>query len=61
MDVGSVGQASTLLAEANLKSDVSIALISKSIDANRDNGAAMVKMLEQSVNPSVGQNIDISL
>ena len=61
MDVGSVGQASTLLAEANLKSDVSIALISESIDANRDNGAAMVKMLEQSVNPSVGQNIDISL
>lgn len=58
----------TLSVNLNLvdtSSKVSIAMLSKSLDSAEAAGAAMVKMMNQSmelaVNPHIGGNIDLSL
>jgi hypothetical protein len=38
-----------------------MAMLDKTLDADQDNGEALTRMLERSVNPLVGQNIDIRL
>jgi len=60
MDIAGVSMA---LAQANLKSDVGTAVLSKAMDANESLGDGIVRMIdksamERSVNPSVGANID---
>ena len=42
-------------------SDISVAVLGKTLDNFKDNGADMVKMMEQSVNPYVGGNFDMSV
>lgn len=42
-------------------SDVSTAVLAKNLDTCEELGDGMVKMMEQSVNPELGQNIDIRL
>lgn len=39
--------------------DVSIAVLSKNLDTIEDLGQSMIKMMEQSVAPHLGQNIDL--
>lgn len=39
--------------------DVGIAVLAKNLDTIRQAGASMIKMMEQSVNPHLGNNIDI--
>lgn len=63
MDIAGV---STALANVSLNSDASIAVLNKAMDANESIGAGMVKMIdaaamEQSVNPYVGSNLDLSI
>lgn len=58
MDVGSV---STGIALANLSTDVSVAVLSKSLDTIDDLSNGMQKILESSVMPHLGQNIDFSV
>ncbi len=40
---------------------VSTAVLGKSIDMSREIGDAMVKMMENSVNPGVGGNVDFRI
>ncbi len=41
--------------------DIGVAMLDKSLDNFRENGAEMVKMMEQSVTPYLGSNFDMSV
>ena len=55
MDIASL---STAMSTQNLLNDVSVAMLSKSLDTVEDMGDGMVKIMESSVTPYLGQNID---
>mgnify|MGYP000012757542 len=40
---------------------IDMAMLKKSLDAVETNGAMITQMMEQSVNPNIGANIDIRL
>ena len=61
MEIQGLGLSSTVLSNANTSSAVGIALLDKALSADQESGDALVKMLERSVNPLVGQNIDIRI
>lgn len=50
--------APSAISSANAGSQVGVAMLSKSLDTQQQSGSSMVKMMEQSVNPSVGSNFD---
>lgn len=58
MDVAGL---STMMKGGQLMQDVSVRVLSMSLDTLEAAGDGMRKMMEMSVNPSVGGNIDISL
>lgn len=63
MDIAGV---STALSNVSTQSQVSMAVLSKAMDANETMGAGMVKMIdaaamEQSVNPEIGANFDVRI
>lgn len=47
--------------QMQLATEVGIALLDKSMDTMQDMGDGMVKMMEASVTPHIGQNIDVSV
>lgn len=55
MDIASL---STAMSTQNILNDVSVAMLSKSLDNVEDMGDGMVKIMESSVTPYLGQNID---
>ena len=55
MDIASL---STAMRTQNILNDVSVAMLSKSLDTVEDMGDGMVKIMESSVTPYLGQNID---
>ena len=57
LDIPSV---STYMAQSNVQSAVGTSVLSMTLDDNKKWEAAY-KMMEQSVNPNIGSNIDISL
>ncbi|MGN0154954.1 MAG: YjfB family protein [Lachnospiraceae bacterium] len=61
MEIQGLGLSSTVLSNANTSSSVGMALLDKALETDQANGDALTKMLERSVNPLVGQNIDIRL
>ena len=61
MDIQGLSLASITLSSANVNTDIGMALLSKSLEASDETGAAMIEILEKSVNPMVGQNIDIRI
>lgn len=58
MDIASL---STALSMSKLNNDVGVAMLGKQLDMVEVMGDSMVKALEQSVNPHLGANIDISV
>lgn len=56
MDVAAL---SVAMNQADLMNAVSTEVLSKSLDTFEDMGESQVKMLEQSVQPQLGQNIDM--
>lgn len=44
---------------SSTQSAASIMLLSKTLDTEKQMGDNFIKMMEQSVNPNLGQNIDI--
>lgn len=63
MEINGLGMSSTVLANtsANTQSTVGMMMLNKALDADQMNGDVLTQMLERSVNPMVGQNIDIRL
>lgn len=49
------------LTAVDTMNQINFAILGKSLDTIETMGDGMVKMLEQSVTPNLGQNIDISL
>lgn len=49
------------IAQTNVLNQVNIAMLSKSLDTTEAIGDGLTKMLEQSVTPSIGGNIDVSI
>lgn len=56
-----IASLSMVMSRNNAISDVGTALMAKSLDTFEQNGAALTKMMELSVNPSVGGNFDMSV
>lgn len=58
MDIAAL---SISMKQASLAQQVSIAMTKKVMDTAEVNAQALTKMMEQSVNPNLGKNIDISV
>lgn len=58
MDIAGLSMAISTIKVVN---DVSTAVLGKSLDTSKELGDSFIKMMEQSVNPGVGQNIDIRM
>ncbi|MCR4923116.1 MAG: YjfB family protein [Lachnospiraceae bacterium] len=58
MDIPALSMA---MSQANVLNQVGTAVLSQSLDTFEGEAADMVKMLEQSVTPELGGNIDIRL
>ena len=52
---------SVAMSQANIVNQYNIAVLAKTLDTVEESGAMMIKMMEQSVNPHLGQNIDITV
>lgn len=52
---------SVAMSQANTINQVNIAVLNKTLDTVEESGAMMIKMMEQSVTPHLGQNIDVSI
>jgi hypothetical protein len=53
-----IAQLSMDMSTQNILSDVSVAVLKNSLDTMEDLGNGMTKMMESSVTPYLGQNID---
>lgn len=47
------------LRAADINSQLGTAILSKSLETVEDMGDSMIKMMEQSVHPELGRNIDV--
>lgn len=56
-----IASLSIAMAQNKSQTDYGMAMLSKSLDTLEANGAALTKMMELSVNPSVGSNFDMSV
>ena len=56
-----LSMSSNVLSNANTRSSVSTEVLNKTLDTDKANGQALTRMLERSVNPMIGQNIDIRI
>lgn len=61
MDVMDIAGLSMNMAQSNVIRDVNLALMSDVLDQAKQNSMALTKMMESSVTPNLGQNIDIRL
>lgn len=52
---------STSLSTINVVNDVQVAVLRQSLDTLETSGDSLTKMMEASVNPELGQNIDIRI
>lgn len=58
MDIAALSSA---LSQQRLMSDFSVAIMSKTLDTAENTGDTLTKMMEQSVQPNLGQNIDVTV
>ncbi len=63
MNIAAVGNSNITLAVSDTGSmnAIDMAMLRKSLDTVETSGAMLTQMMEQSVNPNVGANIDICL
>lgn len=61
MNIAAIGNSNLTLAVSDTGSmnAIDMAMLKKSLDAVETNGAMITQMMEQSVNPNIGANIDI--
>jgi len=61
MNFGTIDSALSAVQASAVPSAVSIAMLDNSMEQSETMGASMVKMMEHSVNPHIGGNIDVSV
>ena len=59
MDVSSIASLSMYMAQSNLMQDIGTAVLDMALDANLAQGQNAASILESSVNPDIGSNIDL--
>ena len=57
--INAIPSIATGLAAVRNHSDVQTAVLSNILDTTKSESATMTKMMEQSVNPGLGENIDV--
>lgn len=60
-DMASISMAMAPVNDNGTVSDVGVAMLSKSLSTMQASGAELAKMMELSVNPSIGANFDMSV
>lgn len=58
MDIASL---STALSMTSASNDIGVIMLSKQLDTVESMGDSMIKLMEQSVTPHLGGNVDISI
>lgn len=61
MNISSIGSTSISVSDTGSMNAIDLSLLKKSLDAVEANGDMITKMMEQSVNPLIGANIDVRL
>lgn len=61
MNISSIGSTSISVSDTGSMNAIDLSLLKKSLDAVEINGDMITKMMEQSVNPLIGSNIDVRL
>lgn len=63
MNIAAIGNSDISLSVSGTSNmnAIDTAMLKKSLDAVETNGAMLTQMMEQSVNPNIGANIDIRL
>lgn len=56
-----IGGLDTSISTSNINNDIQVAMLRKSLDTIETSGAELTNMMEASVTPELGQNIDISI
>lgn len=58
MDIASLSMA---MKQSDISQAVSLALTKKVMDVSKDNSQELIKMMELSVNPSLGSKLDVTV
>lgn len=61
MNINALSSTNISLTDTGNMNQIDFAMLKKSLDNVENSGAALTKMMEQSVNPNLGANIDIRL
>lgn len=61
LSVDSIPTLAMGMAQINSLQSVNTALLSQSLDTAKEQAASLTKMMEQSVNPAIGGNFDVSV
>lgn len=61
MNITSLGATSISVSDTRNMNAIDISMLKKSLDTVEMNGDMITKMMEQSVNPNLGANIDVRL
>ncbi len=61
MNITSLGSTNISLSDTRSMNQIDVAMLKKTLDSVETSGAALTKMMEQSINPNIGANIDIRL
>ena len=52
---------SIAMSQINITNQYNVAMLSKTLDTMEQSGDMMIKLMEQSVTPHLGQHVDISI
>lgn len=61
MNISALGGMNISVSDTRSMDFIDISMLKKSLDAVELNGDMITKMMEQSVNPNIGANIDVRL
>lgn len=61
MSITTLGNMSISLSDTRSMNEIDTALLRKSLDIAETNGDMITRMMEQSVNPNIGANIDVRI
>ena len=56
-----IASMASVMTQSKVQNDIGTAMLAKTMQTSEANGAALTKMMELSVNPSVGGNFDMSV
>lgn len=61
MNISPIGSMDLMVSGTDNMNMIDISILKKSLDSVETSGAMLIRMMEQSVNPNSGANIDIRL